>query len=416
MPAGILPKKTRKFTVDLPTTSWTTNSGKSWQVTPGSKYPAGSQRTDSIGHTPNRKTGKYESGGPFYSVCGKLSFPTVSYDRSNVAGTERVITAVGTPMPDVNSATDVYQNAESIRSSDLSDLDPFGATAIAQSAPTNPYSNIATSVAEAHREGLPSLPGLPTWRERTRVAKAAGSEYLNAVFGWLPLVGEVHDVGHAAQHSRDILSQYKRDEGRNTRRSFNGPSTHSSSTTDLGKWTASYSPAGSFNFSYARKPLAEQGRLTRTIDISSRTWFVGAFTYSMSPFDDKIGGFDRYGAEADKLFGIKLTPDVLWELTPWSWAVDWFSNTGDVIHNFTSLSSLGLVLRYGYVMSEKVVTTTYSLSDSGLKGLGSVPDSKVVVTSKVRSEANPFGFGIGWEGLSPSQLAITAALGITRLL
>jgi hypothetical protein len=35
---------------------------------------------------------------------------------------------------------------------------------------------------------------------------------------------------------------------------------------------------------------------------------------------------------------------------------------------------------------------------------------------KSRSPANPFGFGIGWEDLSPTQLAITAAIGITRLL
>jgi hypothetical protein len=36
--------------------------------------------------------------------------------------------------------------------------------------------------------------------------------------------------------------------------------------------------------------------------------------------------------------------------------------------------------------------------------------------TKVRIPAGPFGFSIGWEGLSPTQLAITAALGITRLL
>jgi len=35
---------------------------------------------------------------------------------------------------------------------------------------------------------------------------------------------------------------------------------------------------------------------------------------------------------------------------------------------------------------------------------------------KSRFPANPFGFGVGWEGLSPTQLAITAALGITRAL
>jgi hypothetical protein len=321
-------------------------------------------------------------------------------------------------MPDVGSATKYLAGAEEVRKRNLSDLNASGATAIAQCAPTNPYSHIATSLAESHREGLPSLPGIQSWKKRTEIAKAAGSEYLNAVFGWLPLVSEVKNVGHAARHSRDILTTYRHDEGRNTRRTFSFPSTNSSSTTVIGTgYTAGpFYKGGGWNFGYAIEPLENQGTLTRTTVKSSRTWFSGCFTYTMQPFGDSLGGIQSAGSEADKLFGTDLTPDVLWELAPWSWAVDWFSNTGDVIHNFTSLESLGLVMRYGYIMSETTEVTTYSLSRTGLYGLGSVPDSKVETVSKVRGEANPFGFGISWQGLSPAQLAITAALGITRLL
>jgi hypothetical protein len=38
------------------------------------------------------------------------------------------------------------------------------------------------------------------------------------------------------------------------------------------------------------------------------------------------------------------------------------------------------------------------------------------VVTKRRTEANPFGFGVSWKGLSPFQLSIAAALGISRLL
>jgi hypothetical protein len=120
---------------------------------------------------------------------------------------------------------------------------------------------------------------------------------------------------------------------------------------------------------------------------------------------------------ANYLLGTTLTPDVLWELTPWSWAVDWFSNAGEVVNNFTNMSVNGLVMRYGYMMEEKTSTKTYILDRCALNGLSNSapPPSSVTMTSKVRAPANPFGFGLSWEGLSPQQLLITAALGITHL-
>jgi hypothetical protein len=73
-------------------------------------------------------------------------------------------------------------------------------------------------------------------------------------------------------------------------------------------------------------------------------------------------------------------------------------------------------MQYGYIMEETSIVDTYSMPATGLLGVtGTVPPVTYEYVVKRRREANPFGFGIGWEGLSPTQLAITAALGITRL-
>lgn len=124
-----------------------------------------------------------------------------------------------------------------------------------------------------------------------------------------------------------------------------------------------------------------------------------------------------YGSEADKLFGITLTPDVLWELAPWSWAIDWFSNAGDVIHNATSFGLAGLVMRYGYMMQETSYTITNSLDHMNLIGSETrgMPPSTFDTTVKSRRPANPFGFGFTGADLSPTQIAITVALGLTKL-
>jgi len=126
---------------------------------------------------------------------------------------------------------------------------------------------------------------------------------------------------------------------------------------------------------------------------------------------------DRYALEAEKLFGLSLSPDTLWQLAPWSWAVDWFANTGDVLHNVSAYANQGLILRYGYIMEHTVVRDTYSCGNPVTNGLWNgrpIAPITFVTETKVRRRANPFGFGVSWNALSPFQTSIVAALGISR--
>ncbi len=74
-------------------------------------------------------------------------------------------------------------------------LPPFdpgytGRLLIAQAAPTVPQANLLTTAAEVLREGI-SLPGkniLGALREQSSLLRGVGGEYLNAQFGWLPLM------------------------------------------------------------------------------------------------------------------------------------------------------------------------------------------------------------------------------------
>jgi hypothetical protein len=123
---------------------------------------------------------------------------------------------------------------------------------------------------------------------------------------------------------------------------------------------------------------------------------------------------DRFARKADLLFGTTLTPEVLWNIGPWSWAVDWFANTGDVISNLSSVAKYGLVMPYGYMMETTIVKDTYTLRENPLKQAITIRPLTFVTITKKRVRAHPFGFGVTWEGLSPLQLAILAALGISR--
>lgn len=384
--------------------------GRPWMlINPGSlQVASGGQVTASEGHARGRD-GQYHEGGPFHTA--KVENHIGSCDvNCQVTVNGGIIKHAGPGVCPRPGALPL--NYESYEDLDFDSLDEAGATAIASVAPTNSASNVATLLGEIKKDGLPSLPGILTWKQRTELARAAGSEFLNYQFGWVPLLSEVKNIGNAARHSRDIVQQYQKDEGNNVRRRFDYPIDETVSTSVV-------STQARIGLAHGYpKQLNDSVLATLMSETSStrRKWFSGSFTYALPSRTDSFRRMLGYGSEADKLFGITITPDVLWELAPWSWAVDWFSNAGDVIHNASAFGAAGLVMQYGYMMSESVDTISYSLKGSGIKNFSGAPSSsytKRVV--KTRRPANPFGFGLTEFDLSPTQLAITAALGLTKL-
>jgi len=163
--------------------------------------------------------------------------------------------------------------------------------------------------------------------------------------------------------------------------------------------------------------LAEILRLLMIEEKIIERWFSGAFTYHLPSDYDSRSKMTDYASLADKVYGTSITPEVLWELAPWSWAVDWFFNAGDVVNNLSDWESAGLVMRYGYMMEHTFHKYTYIASGTGFKkelNLASVPSLTLVTETKKRVGANPFGFGVTWDGLSPFQTSVLAALGISR--
>jgi hypothetical protein len=107
----------------------------------------------------------------------------------------------------------------------------------------------------------------------------------------------------------------------------------------------------------------------------------------------------------------------LWNIAPWSWAVDWFTNTGDVIHNISTLGFDGLVMQYGYAMRQSTLLSDQRFVTTGSAGripFGWEFQRQEVLEYKQRIAANPYGFGITDLSLSSRQLGILAALGLTQ--
>jgi hypothetical protein len=283
------------------------------------------------------------------------------------------------------------------------DLDAMGTQAISATIPTNPIGGLAVTLGELRREGIPSLVGALTWKDRTFRAKQAGSEYLNVQFGWLPLVDEILTMADTVKRSDEITRQYEAEEGKLLHRAYTFPSTSSTSTTVTSAYPTPAWVVGFWN---------SQGTKTTVTTEKVESWFEGAYTYTLPP----RGSFARSAAIANKLYGTRLTPDVVWNLTPWSWAVDWFSNVGTVVSNQTAFANDGLVMPYGYIMRRRTVTRTVTNSGSRMRRDNQVVNCRQTFTTTVKQRrmATPYGFGLDPLGFTGRQWSILAALGLSK--
>lgn len=313
-----------------------------------------------------------------------------------------------------------------IESSDAA-LNALGATAIARCKPTSSAASLSVALGELFNEGLPRVVGHSLWETRLKDIRKSGDEYLNVQFGWLPLVDDVKSVATAVSNSEKIMRQYERDAGRVVRRRYEFPLIRETSSPVLVRAQThpffpgvSASPGG-LSSAMLRAWGATSTSLS-TIPMYSETskeirrWFSGAFTYYLPRGYNSRNKVAKAAEWMDKVLGIELTPETLWNLTPWSWAADWVGNIGDVLSNVSDYSTDGLVLRYGYMMEHSISKITYILPNVAFKGRPPVTITQTHVREvKKRVAASPFGFGLTFDSFSTKQKAILAALGITRV-
>jgi len=274
------------------------------------------------------------------------------------------------------------------------ELDAFGTTAIARIEPTNPAFDMSTFLGELRAEGLPNLPG-SALRERTRLAKASGGEYLNLEFGWFPLIRGVRDFAQTVVDADDIIRQYQEGSGKTIQRRYQWPP-EEQSRADACRFTMTptvgfFTGGGQYQY------------------VQRRKWFEAEFAYHVptgQSINDKVR---RYGSYGRKLLGLDLSPEVLWNLSPWSWAADWFGNVGDVMHNVSALGTDGLVMRHAYMMCH-----TQRVVQMGGSYGGRHQTKLIIEEEKNRRPGTPFGFGVAFSSLSRKQLAIVTALGLSR--
>jgi hypothetical protein len=296
----------------------------------------------------------------------------------------------------------------------------YGPRLIRKAIPTHPVAGLSQFLGEL--EQFPRFFVNPNlFRSKIDFFHNLGDDYLNVAFGWRPFIGDLIKMAMALQKYQKLFIQYSRDSGRIVRRKRYEQPIKTTQLETLSTSTPfnliSYLDGNRMAELYPSGP--PDVNITRVDTVNERYWFSGAFTYYAPPLDiNELQRLDRLEPYINRLLGTRLTPSVLYELTPWSWLVDWVSSLGDSISNAVNLQSDGLVMRYGYLMRETLAETTITVSlpddyfnfvkfPNGVQAYGSAK-------LKQRFRATPYGFGINPASFSEQQWAILGALGLTK--
>lgn len=402
------------------------------QWVPDGSYPSYKDLSQSVCYDRTNPGPPYKSGGSLYIASTSLTWrPSASLQCDNSLWGRyhgRFIPAGvpptgwwgggSPPVPGQSGFTN--HNGGKWIDSNSEPLESQGATGWNRARPDAPIIDLGQFLGELRN--VPSLPGKSALnalgrktkdaQKRTSAAKAAGDEYLNAEFGWKPLLSDLSKLLSIREELDKRLAQLRRDNG------HSGPGVRRNVTlVDVNEVTYSdYETENPFYpYLHPFYHVNGSGRNYVTVTKSRKDWFEAKFRYYIPEL--AMPGYP--GPTAAKLLGLSPSPSLAWELTPWSWLIDYFANVGDVLSNMAGNASSNLVADYAYVMSTVTHRTDVTQMGTILSG---TPVKPVPISSslsyeyslKRRSYASPFGFGLKPGDLSGRQAAILGALGMSR--
>jgi hypothetical protein len=305
--------------------------------------------------------------------------------------------------------SDQYQGIVGVYSPDATDFPllsgkEYAAEAFKRMRPAQPIFDGFQEFAE-----LKDIPHMLQQRFNQHGLKNIGDFHLALNFGWLPLLRATQSFVKAQREFQKRAAQILRDEGKPVRRRLQIRSSTDRKVEDIIHGYGWLNPNLPIKF-YKSAP---SGTLTSTT--SDNVWASAKFRYWLPSGPRNVQYKQRLIAE---LFGFLPSPSTVYNLMPWSWLIDYFTNLGDVIDNLSSGVEDRLATDRFYIMRERRVETVLNLSwsfwdtdDSSVDAFGS---SKTVDVHKTRIQGSPFDPYFSHDNLTGAQYGILGALGLSN--
>jgi hypothetical protein len=246
--------------------------------------------------------------------------------------------------------------------------------------------------------------------------KGVAGHFLNHSFGWVPFVSDTTKFLDNVINSDTKIRRIIDENGKDIRRRAKLLN-HTESIKLADEEGCLVSPGNTYILQACMvAPPRYEVWLDRDIEAHS----VGRFRYYVPYFDPSNPQAQGVLGEARRqlaIHGARLTPLNIYRSIKWTWLIDWVSNTGRTISAIQDQALDNMAATYLYLCHTERKTYRFrqTLPFNFMSGGPITLEWSRVIEVKQRKEAEaPFGFGLSWEELTPRQLSLLAAIGITR--
>lgn len=407
----------------------------------------------------------YRTGGPFkhlrvcrtspYAISGEGTY--LGFDPNQINLSQKYVGGFAPPSeaqlggPEVsNPNTTLVYN-----SSLFPDMMPYSSQAWTRTKPRIQQNNLLVSLAETRDLGrmVRSLREKAqffhkAWKDigglevnGAMFPKKVANEFLENQFGWQPFLSDLRQL-YATYHGSDrYMKHISSRNGKPTRREATIVGTYippgprgalGPGKTDPGAPDAqggSYDPQRTDNRIatgvgqlvspslhsrfFSVSPSWEQREITETVVRAS-----GKFSYYRPEFDTGLNDYSSPWFAIQRqltLYGLRISPSNIWRATPWTWLIDWFTNISDHIDLLTDVAVDSVVCHYLYLTQHKRREFKFIQNlPFAQTGMLSLSWSKEIETKERMGASSPYGISLTWENLTPRQLLILSALGLSR--
>lgn len=384
----------------------------------------------------------YLTGGPFLSVKATLPHHTI-LGKGVYNGNAHQLNAndwaywsytggFGDPYFGLTDsiALDEYVNAGKVltNASLYPTLTPLASEAYNRLRPEIEHGGLGLALAEAREiprmmkttaEGFhtmwKSVGGNPSSSYKRMRPKKAADHYLNTQFGWVPFLGDFAKFYDVYLNSGKYIRQLTKDNNTWVRR-------HRSDKKIESETVLATTPQRRCNPSDLGVEFGELFHPTTASQLilreSTMVWYEGSFKYYRPEFDGSKDWYNTSYGDIHRhltLLGARINPSLIYNATPWTWLVDWFTNVGDTVQRASDSATDSIVSKYMYLMHHKIRELVVKVQlYPRHSGVVNVEWSRKFDIKRRVSADSPYGFSLSPDALSGRQLSILGALGLSR--
>jgi len=253
------------------------------------------------------------------------------------------------------------------------------------------------------------------WRRIGHVMpREVADHWINHQFGWAPFIADILKLRDTMLNVRAQANALAAENGKWVKKRV-------TVLDDFGSMMVRSVNSGNFIPGYTVtipwKYLSGDVKYEIWDDYRYRIYATGEFSYYRPEFDSGRPDFDSAFNRLQQLltlWGLRVTPAHLYAITPWSWLVDWFTGLGNWLGYLQDSFLDSLVGRECYIMKKTHITRSFRIAVPFKTGSRNFIFTREIVCKHRDPFSSPYGPSISWGGLSPRQLSILAALGLTR--